>query len=222
MNSTISNLDNQSTFTYDEGIEYFESLNVTCTSNKDCPNHTTCGIYSDPREECTDLNDCTKNCVGHFYCKKDKSVCSFNRAEGDGIKYNSFISQSVNRFGLKKYEECRYDGECFREFHCLNKNVFGIGRCEEPSDSSGLSVAVGYASFIVIMIFIIASIGFCICISSCIRYSENRKRVKKGLAKKKNTALKPLIIIGSIALTILLSFITLVKIDKHLNEQSYS
>jgi len=191
-------------------------LNVNCTIDEDCPNHTNCGMNDYfPHNSYCESQNCYGLCMAKFYCKKNKSVCSFNYDKEEGIRYISYISQSKNIFGLDYSEDCRYDRECI-DGRCRHKNFWGIGSCGEPSDSDSFS-GIGFLIFAVIMILIIASICFCTCVVSCIQNSENHKREKMGLEKKKSKALKFLIISCVTALSILILFFIIRAIDKSLN-----
>jgi len=203
----------------------YNRLNNTCTSNENCPYHAYCidDFYTGTDDfytgtdihYCNGNEECSGHCIGHFYCKKDKSDCSFNYDEDDGIRFLSAISSSRNVFGLENGRKCRYNGECLDS--CIDKNFFGVGRCNHPSNLQFLE-KIGFAFFLFALIFIIASVGFCISVILCIKGVENHNRKKKGLGKKKYKALKPLIIIGAIALSILVLFIILLLIDYSLNK----
>jgi len=209
---TYINLINEysiSHFTYENGKTYFEKLNITCTSSKDCPNLTYC------RDEYS-----TGHCEGHFYCKKNKSDCSFNYDENDGIRYTSKISAFVNEFGIETDRKCRYDAECF-DGRCRNKNFFGIGSCGQPSDTDGLGY-LGILFYFFILVLIIASFGFLTIVVLISMALENHKRKKKGLEKRKYKSLKPLLICDAIAISFFIFILICCAIDNYLNKKPLS
>jgi len=207
-------------FTYENAKTYFEKLNKPCKGSKDCPNLTYCGNDLAPNYVIYEDEGLSGHCVGHFYCKKNKSDCSFNYDEDNGIRYTSNIASSINEFGIEYNKKCRYDGECF-DGKCRGKNFFGNGRCDQPSDSDGLS-SMGFVLFFFIMLFIIASLGFCTLVVLIIKVKENHKRKKNGLEKRKYKSLKPLLICDAIAISIVIIFLIIIYIDNYLNKQPLS
>jgi len=196
-------------------------LNVNCTRNEDCPNHTYCGsgYYNDDRtHDCINIG-CSGHCIGQFYCKKDKSVYFFNKNEEEGIRFYSLPFE--NAFGIREYGKCRYDNECLGDLHCRYKNFFffGIGHCEQPTDSTDIS-GLYFGFFFLALIFIFVIICSSICVVVCIRYLRNDKNEEnKGLTKKKHNPLKILIITGAIVGFTLLFFIIIAFINEHLNKK---
>ena len=158
--------------------------------------------------------------MGHFYCKKNKSDCSFNYDEDNGIRYTSNIASSINEFGIESNKKCRYDGECF-DGKCQRKNFFGIGKCDKPTDSDNLNGLV-FVPFFYIMFFIIVILVFCTLFVLIIKVTKNHKRKKNGLEKRKYKSLKPLLICDAIAISIVIIFVIILNYDYYLNDQPLS
>jgi len=63
----------------------YNSLDVSCTGDEDCPSHTTCGSDPHNRERHCRYRGCSGHYISQFYCKKkDKSVCTFDYNEKEG------------------------------------------------------------------------------------------------------------------------------------------
>jgi len=152
-----------------------------------------------------------------MYCKKDKSLCSFEYNEKEDIIYYSLPSENV--FGINEYGKCRYDKECLGDRRCRNKNFWGVGYCDFPPDSTDLE-GIYFLIFFLILLFTLINVCCCICIASCINHSRNKKRVEKGLSKKEYASLKPLKIICAVVGFILLLFLIITYIDSTLNKKS--
>jgi len=191
MNFTTTNLDINSTFTYEDANNYYKKLNITCSNDDNCPNHTYC--YDDyyPFEhhsfnkDCSNDENCFSHCISHFYCKKDKSVCSFIKDDENEIRFSSKISASDNIFGLENREECKFDKECIAG-HCgCGMNLIGHGSCREPSDSDGMC---GLPIVMVLgPLFLIECILILFIILSLI---EKFRLKRKGLIKVKRSSFK--------------------------------
>jgi len=125
-------------------IFIYNRLNITCSNDDNCPNHTYCFNDKYPFEhrsinyDCNNDDGCSSHCISHYYCKRDKSVCSFIQDEENEIRFSSKISMFDNIFGLENEEECKYNKECIIG-HC-GCGLYLIGSCREPSDSDGTCV----------------------------------------------------------------------------------
>jgi len=209
-----------SSFTYENARNYYNELNITCTSNDDCPNHTYCYDYKYPFEHrsidksCYKEEDCSSHCISHFYCKKDKSVCSFIKYEKSEIRFSSKISAYNNIFGLENREECKYDKECIvGRCGCSNLQL-GNGNCREPSDSDS-ACSIPYAMFLGPLFGIECILILFIFVALLEKFNLKRK----NLIKSKPSSLKCITITSSVIGVFLLSFYINMKIHEYLNNQ---
>jgi len=157
-----------SSFTYENARNYYKKLNITCSSDGDCPNHTYC-INDYRAYEHSSYEDCSKEegcsyCSSDFYCNKDKSICSFSRDEQNDIRFSSKMSAVNDIFGLENGEECRRNKECIIGRCGCGYTFFESAECRGPSDSDSacaipilliLGPLFGIECIIILFIFIV-------------------------------------------------------------------
>jgi len=193
-------------------------LNINnCTCDENCPNHSYCGngIYSISTTLGCPTGNCTGHCISQFYCKRDRSDCSFIRDDTNELIFSSRISITDNMFGLEHRDKCRYDTECL-ENGCDNRNFFGIGNCDGYIDSVqafGVN-AVVFSLCIIPLIINEAIIIFFV----WYRRLKNKKIERKEIFEEKYST-KGLTIIGILIVVLILLIFILIGIHDYLNKQ---
>lgn len=128
----------------------YNSLDITCEFDEDCPNHTHCDRMTNDNRKCT----------SNFNCG-DKSRCYFHneiskKELGIYDKYLSVISKYRDEFGKMQDVSCTSDSECFRA-GC------NVGKCgSRDSDSVTYGMSAMFGMFLLFICVVVACV-ICFC-----------------------------------------------------------